>query len=358
MRRKAEEGAPPPPAPLPSPPPRSPVPFSRRLLLSASPAGPALAPHRLSAAAAPFRPSGTAAGPALTSPSPPLSCLPLRAPLAHRAPPSWPGLPLPPPIHEPPLPWNPSATESNPAPLSYPLPPSGPCQPHTAPLRPFPLKGLSPSEGAEGTGQMASPTRPLMAEGSGRGSSAVTERSRDSGGGAAGGGHVRGRGGVRPVNKARRCPPAWARPSPLCPTERYRTQSASPSGIAFEIACFSPVCQRSGQSCGCEHRAASPGPVLNQRPKVLLLLGVFFLIPVVKKGLGQKPGCWLREGSAAFIHHRFFRSVSQPSARWGLSVPHRVSSAGHQPPFAKGLIQFLQGEVQIWEQKLGLRKHR
>lgn len=82
------------------------------------------------------------------------------------------------------------------------------------------------------------------------------------------------------------------------------------------------------------------------------------MIPVVKKGLGQKPGRWLREGSAAFIHHRFFRSVSQPSAQWGLSVPHRVSSAGHQPPFAKGLIQFLQGEVQIWEQKLGLRKHR
>lgn len=192
---------------------------------------------------------------------------------------------------------------------------------------------LSSSEGAGGAGQIAAPTRFLTAEGSGLGRPATAERSRDSGGGAAGGGHVRGRGGVRPVNKARHCLAAWARlrGASLHAAERRRMRFLMRSDIASGIAWFGPL----RQSSGCEHRAAGPGHALNQQPKILLFR-CFSFIPVVKIGL-RGEARMLAQGrfSSRHMPHRFFRPVFQPSAQRGLSVPHRMSSAGlHQQSFA------------------------
>lgn len=98
---------------LPQPP--GPFPFSCRLLPSPFSLPPPLCVLRrlLSVPSISLRSRPAGGGrrrpSALTSPSPPLSCLPLRAPLAHRAPPSWPYLP--PPIHMPIPPSNPSAAQ-------------------------------------------------------------------------------------------------------------------------------------------------------------------------------------------------------------------------------------------------------
>lgn len=186
-----------------------PSPSPRPLLFLLPPPPPALSPcfpAHLPALPAPLRPRGRprcrggggggGRPGALTSPSPPLSCLPLRAPPAHRAPPSWPCLP-------PPItalrPSDPSAAQPSSA--------SPPRSPPAARLltRSLPAP-LAPSASrdvpAAGDERRASP-RPRRPRGVPRrrdpgGAALRSRRSRDAGGGASAGGKqgpaLRGRG--------------------------------------------------------------------------------------------------------------------------------------------------------------------